>query len=57
VDIKVITKAKTLPAKVQDLNHADHIFDKKIVIHKEFVPEGQTVNSAFYAEVIGRLSG
>jgi hypothetical protein len=29
--------------------------DKQGVIHKEFVPEGQTVNSAFYVEVIGRL--
>jgi hypothetical protein len=25
------------------------------VIHKEYVPEGQIVNSAFYVEVIGRL--
>jgi hypothetical protein len=25
------------------------------VIHKEFVPEGQTVNSAFSVEVFGRL--
>jgi hypothetical protein len=25
------------------------------VIHKEFVPEGQTVNNAIYVEVIGRL--
>jgi hypothetical protein len=30
-------------------------FDKQDVIHKEFVPEGQTANSAFYVEVIGRL--
>jgi hypothetical protein len=30
-------------------------FDKQGVIHKECVPEGQTVNSAFYIEVIGRL--
>jgi hypothetical protein len=30
-------------------------FDKQGVIHKEFVPEGQTINSVFYAEVIGRL--
>jgi histone-lysine N-methyltransferase SETMAR len=30
-------------------------FDKQVVIHKEFVPEGHTVNSAFYVEVIGRL--
>jgi hypothetical protein len=25
------------------------------VIHEDFVPEGLTVNSAFYVEVIGRL--
>jgi hypothetical protein len=31
-------------------------FDKEVASHKEFVPEGQTVNSAFYVEVIGRLS-
>jgi hypothetical protein len=30
-------------------------FGKLGVIHKEFVPEGQTVNTAFYIEVIGRL--
>jgi hypothetical protein len=29
--------------------------DKHGVIHKEFVPEGQRVNSAFYVELIGRL--
>jgi hypothetical protein len=28
--------------------------DKQVVIHKEFVPEGQIVNSVFYVEVIGR---
>jgi histone-lysine N-methyltransferase SETMAR len=30
-------------------------FHKHGVIHKEFVPEGQKVNSSFYVEVIGRL--
>jgi hypothetical protein len=30
-------------------------FGKQGVIHKEFVPEGQTVNSLFYVDVIGRL--
>jgi hypothetical protein len=30
-------------------------FVKQGVIHKEFVPEGQIVNSAFYVEVIGGL--
>jgi hypothetical protein len=32
-----------------------HFFDKQPVIHKEFVPERQSVNSAFYVEVIDRL--
>jgi len=30
-------------------------FDKKGVIHKEFVPEGQTVNGLYYREVLKRL--
>jgi hypothetical protein len=56
VNLKVITKAQENSlAKVQDQNHVDHIFGKQGVIDKEFVPEGQTVNSAFYVEDIGRL--
>jgi hypothetical protein len=50
------TKAQIISlAKVRDENHADHIFGKQDVIHKEFVPEGQRVNSAFCVGVIGRL--
>ncbi|GFT71176.1 mariner Mos1 transposase [Trichonephila clavipes] len=30
-------------------------FDKNGVVHSEFVPEGQTVNGAFYVEVFKRL--
>jgi hypothetical protein len=30
-------------------------FDKQGLIYKEFVPEGLTVNSAFYVEDSGRL--
>ncbi|GFV53550.1 putative DD34D transposase [Trichonephila clavipes] len=30
-------------------------FDKKGVVHSEFVPERQTVNGAFYVEVLKRL--
>jgi len=30
-------------------------FDQKGIIHKEFVPPGQTVNAAFYVEVLKRL--
>jgi len=30
-------------------------FDQKRIVHKEFVPPGQTVNAAFYFEVLKRL--
>jgi len=30
-------------------------FDSDSIIHKKFVPAGQTVNSAFYKEVLKRL--
>jgi hypothetical protein len=43
MDVKVITKAQKFRS------------DKRAVIHKEFVPEGQRVNSTFYVEIIGTL--
>ena len=30
-------------------------FDAKGVVHKEFVPQGQTVNAAYYVDVQERL--
>jgi hypothetical protein len=30
-------------------------FDIKGIVHKEFVPSGQTVNSGFYCQVLQRL--
>ena len=30
-------------------------FDQKGTVHKQFVPPGQTVNAAFYVEVLKRL--
>jgi len=32
-------------------------FDIKGIVHKEFVPTGQTVNSGFYCEILRRLRG
>ena len=31
------------------------LFDQKGIVHKEFAPPGQTVNAAFYVEVLKRL--
>jgi len=32
-------------------------FDARGIVHFEFVPQGETVNSAFYLEVLKRLKG
>ena len=32
-----------------------YFFDQKGIVHKEFAPPGQTVNAAFYVEVLKRL--
>jgi hypothetical protein len=40
--------------KVQGQKNVDH-FDIRGIIHFEFVPEGTTVNEAFYVEVLRRF--
>jgi histone-lysine N-methyltransferase SETMAR len=35
--------------------HGDRFFDIQGIVHKEFVPPGQTVNGKFYCEVLKRL--
>jgi hypothetical protein len=35
--------------------HVDHFLDSQGVVHKEFVPEGKTVNAEFYKGVMNRL--
>jgi hypothetical protein len=56
MDLKVITKAQNFLLQMSKIRTMLVTFcDKQVVTHKEFVPEGQTVNSAFYVEIIGRL--
>jgi len=37
-------------SKVPHQDHVDHFYDSQGVVHKEFVPEGKTVNAEFYEE-------
>ena len=46
-------KSRLQKSKVKTMLIA--FFDSDGIIHKEFVPAGQTVNSAFYEEVLKRL--
>jgi hypothetical protein len=39
----------------QSQEHARHFFDIEVIIHKEFVLAGQTVNSAYYCKVLQQL--
>ena len=39
----------------QSQDHVDNFFDSQGVAHKEFVPEGKTVNAEFYKGVMDRL--
>ena len=39
----------------QSQEHYHHFLDIKGIVHKEFVPRGQIVNSGFYCEVLRRL--
>jgi len=41
--------------QIPDQGDADCLFDKRGVVHYEFVPEGQTVNAAFYVQVLDGL--
>jgi hypothetical protein len=36
-------------------DHVDNFFDSQGLVHKEFVPEGKTVNAEFHRGVMARL--
>jgi len=42
-------------AKVPHQDHVDNFFDSQCVVHKEFIPEGITVNAEFYKGAMDRL--
>ena len=47
---------KSAPSSQQHQANADHFLDIRGIVHKEFVPPGQTVNGKFYCEVLRWLS-
>ena len=46
---------ESTPQQVQSENHAYCFFESRGIVQKEFVPPGQTVNHAFYKDVLERL--
>ena len=46
---------KSAPSSQQHQVNADYFLDIRGIVHKEFVPPGQTVNGKFYCEVLRRL--
>jgi histone-lysine N-methyltransferase SETMAR len=49
------TRPKKSSSSQQCYVHVDSFFDIQDIVHKEFVPPGQTVNDKFYCEVLKRL--
>jgi hypothetical protein len=41
--------------KVPHQDHVDNFFDSQGKVHKEFLPEGKTVNAEFYKGIMDRL--
>jgi hypothetical protein len=49
------TTKKSMEKQIENQSHVDVFFDCHRIVHHEFVPEGQTVNAAFYVQVLKRL--
>jgi hypothetical protein len=56
VEVAKFTAAEESASSSQQCQvHVDRFFDIKGIVHKEFLPPGQTVNGKFYCEVLKRL--
>jgi hypothetical protein len=56
VEVAKFTAAEESASSSQQCQvHVDRFFYIKGIVHKEFLPPGQTVNGKFYCEVLKRL--
>ena len=54
-EFKFTTSQKCAAIEVKCQDDADFFFDANGIVHSEFIPKGQTVNQAFYLQVLKRL--
>ena len=52
---KFSSSVESTQEQIQGENHDYCFFESRGIVHKEFVPPGQTVNHAFYKDVLERL--
>jgi len=52
---QLTTPKESKNEQIKNQNHANLFFDREDTVHKEFVPQGQTVNKQYYREVLERL--
>ena len=52
---KFSSSYESMHEQIQGENYDYCFFDSRGILHKEFVPAGQTVNHAFYKDVLERL--
>ena len=50
--ICITTSEKSKNEQVKNKTHAHLLFDSQVIVHTEFVPQGQTVNQFYYREIL-----
>jgi hypothetical protein len=54
--VNVTSPKKSSNEQIKNQINAHGFLYSRGIVHKEFLPPGQTVNQAFYQEVLGRLT-
>jgi hypothetical protein len=56
-DSNVTATEESTTSSEQCQIHVDYFFDTEGIVHKQFVPTGQTVNEKLYCDVLWRVRG